>query len=241
MPGASNTESKVMKPMAAGRRVRELAKFASMPIWCAAAFLCAGRLNWIRGWIWVATFGVGMVAGSLLVRRKNPGLMEARSHLRRKDTKPFDKVLLSIYFPLVLLQPIVAGLDAVRFGWSSMPLATVYVGLILLAIGVTPVIWALMVNPHAETTVRIQTDRDHKVVSSGPYGIVRHPMYIGAILMFPGVALILGSMWALAISGLIAVLMVWRTAMEDRTLRRELPGYEEFTSLTRYRLVPRLW
>jgi protein-S-isoprenylcysteine O-methyltransferase Ste14 len=101
--------------------------------------------------------------------------------------------------------------------------------------------WAMMANPHAETTVRIQTDRDHKAVTSGPYRIVRHPMYVGAILMYPAAALMFGSMWALAISGLIAILFVWRTALEDRTLRRELPGYEEFAALTRYRLIPGLW
>jgi protein-S-isoprenylcysteine O-methyltransferase Ste14 len=116
-----------------------------------------------------------------------------------------------------------------------------YVGFILLATGVTRVIWAMMVNRHAETTVRIQTDRDHKVVSSGPYRIIRHPMYIGAILMFPGVALILGSILALAMAGVIAILLVGRTALEDHTLRQELLGYKEFTTLTRYRLIPGLW
>jgi protein-S-isoprenylcysteine O-methyltransferase Ste14 len=99
----------------------------------------------------------------------------------------------------------------------------------------------MMVNPYAETTVRIQIDRDQKVVTSGPYRIVRHPMYVGGILMYPGIAFILGSMWALALSASIAILMVWRTALEDRTLRGELPGYEEFAAVTRYRLIPWLW
>jgi protein-S-isoprenylcysteine O-methyltransferase Ste14 len=215
--------------------------FVTWPLWWSAVFASAGRIDWDRGWIWATVFAVGMVAASLLVRRKNPALMEAWSHLRRKDTKPFDKVFLSVYIPLVFLQPILAGLDAVRFGWSSLPFATVYVGLVVLAIAITPITWALMVNPYAESSVRIQTDRDHKVVTSGPYRIVRHPMYIGAILMYPAIALMLGSMWALALSGLIAILIVWRTALEDRTLRRELPGYEEFATLTRYRLIPGLW
>jgi protein-S-isoprenylcysteine O-methyltransferase Ste14 len=217
--------------------------FVTMPLWVCAVFASAGRINWARGWIWVAAYfvGIGMVAEGLLVRRKNPALIEARRKWRRKDTKPFDKVFLSIYIPLIFLQPIVAGLDAVRFAWSCMPFVTVYVGLVLLAMAITPVTWAMMVNPHAESTVRIQTDRDHKVVSSGPYRIVRHPIYIGAILMYPAIALILGSTWALAMSGVIAILFVWRTALEDRTLRRELPGYQEFASVTRYCLVPGVW
>jgi len=97
-----------------------------------------------------------------------------------------------------------------------------------------------MVNPYAETTGRIQADPDQKVVTSGPYRIVRHPMYVGGILMYPAIALILGSMWALALSVVIAILMVWRTVLEGRTLGRELPGYEEFAAFTRFRLIPKL-
>jgi protein-S-isoprenylcysteine O-methyltransferase Ste14 len=212
-----------------------------VPLWCCAVFVSAGRIDWVRGWVWLIGFGGGVAVMGLLVRCANPGLLTARANLRRKDTKLFDKVCLAFYIPLELLQPIVGGLDAVRFRWSSMPFATVYPGLVLLALGMTLATWALRVNPYAETTVRIQTDRGQKVVTSGPYLTVRHPMYVGGILMYPGVALILGSMWALALSGLIVIVMVWRTALEDRTLRRELPGYEEFASVTRYRLIPRLW
>jgi protein-S-isoprenylcysteine O-methyltransferase Ste14 len=96
-------------------------------------------------------------------------------------------------------------------------------------------------NPHAETSVRIQAERDHRVVAAGPYGVVRHPMYVGLILLYVAQALILGSVWALVIAGLIAVLFLWRTAMEDQVLRKDLPGYEEYTSVTRYRLMPGLW
>ena len=212
-----------------------------MVLWVAAVFVAAGRIHWVRGWIWVATFAVGMGAAGALLKRKNPELMEARSHWLRKDAKLFDKIILSVFLPLTFLQPILAGLDAARFRWSSMPFATVYVGLALLAIALTPITWVMMVNPFAEASVRIQTDRGHKVVTSGPYRIVRHPMYVGLILDYPAIALILGSMWALALSGLIAIMMVCRTALEDRTLRRELPGYEEYARVTRYRLVPGLW
>jgi protein-S-isoprenylcysteine O-methyltransferase Ste14 len=182
-----------------------------------------------------------MTIAGLLVHLRNPALLEARANWRRRDTKPFDKVFLSLFLPLTFLQPAVAGLDAVRYGWSSMPFATLYAGLILFAMAMTLITWAMMANPHAETTVRIQTDREHKVVTSGPYRIVRHPMYVGAILMYPAAALMFGSTWALAVSALIAILFVWRTVLEDRTLRRELPGYEEFAARTRYRLIPRLW
>ena len=103
------------------------------------------------------------------------------------------------------------------------------------------VTWSLAANRHAESTVRIQTDRGHQVVTGGPYRYVRHPMYVGAIPMYFAVALILGSIWAMAVAVVIAIFFVIRTALEDRTLRHELAGYEEFTARTRYRLVPGIW
>jgi protein-S-isoprenylcysteine O-methyltransferase Ste14 len=101
--------------------------------------------------------------------------------------------------------------------------------------------WSMAVNRHAETTVRIQTDREHTVLATGPYRFVRHPMYVGAMLLYAGSALVLGSFWALVTAGLIAAALVVRTSLEERTLRRELPGYEDFTSRTRYRLIPGVW
>jgi protein-S-isoprenylcysteine O-methyltransferase Ste14 len=122
-----------------------------------------------------------------------------------------------------------------------MPFWTVYPGIGLFAVSAILIAWVMMRNPHAETSVRIQTERRHTVVSLGPYSYVRHPMYAGLIFLYASQALILGSMWALAIAALIAVLFLWRTAMEDRTLRQELPGYEQYTSATRYRLMPGIW
>jgi protein-S-isoprenylcysteine O-methyltransferase Ste14 len=229
-------------PKPKGRGVRRMIQsIATMVLWMVAVFASAGRVDWIRGWVCTTVYVISMTIAGLLVHLRNPALLEARANWRRRDTKPFDKVFLSLFLPLTFLQPAVAGLDAVRYGWSSMPFATLYAGLILFAMAMTLITWAMMVNPHAETTVRIQTDREHKVVTSGPYRIVRHPMYVGAILMYPAAALMFGSTWALAVSALIAILFVWRTVLEDRTLRRELPGYEEFAARTRYRLIPRLW
>jgi protein-S-isoprenylcysteine O-methyltransferase Ste14 len=206
-----------------------------------AVFVPAGRLDWERGWVCVILYVVSMLAAALLIHRKNPALFEARANWRHQDTKPFDKVFLSLFFPLTFIHPAMAGLDVVRFHWSSMPFATVYVGIVLFLLAIALITWAMMVNRHAESTVRIQTERDHKPVTAGPYRFVRHPMYVGAMLLYPAMSLVFGSVWALAVSGLIALLFIWRTALEDRTLRRELPGYEEFAKLTRFRLIPGLW
>jgi len=240
MPAATPVEPDAEKAKAVAIK-RTAQGLATTALWMAIIFVAAGTLNWIRGWICAAVYVLTMSATGVLVHRANPGLMKARANWRRKDTKSFDKIFLSLFLPLTFAQPAVAGLDAARFRWSSMPFATVYPGLALFEFAMAMITWAMMVNPHAESTVRIQTDRDHKPVTTGPYRIVRHPMYVGAILMYPATALIFGSLWALAVSGVIAILFVCRTALEDRTLRRELPGYEDFAYQTRYRLIPGVW
>jgi len=207
----------------------------------SAVFLGAGRLNWTRGWISVALTVGCMTALGLVAQRHNPELMAQRARWRRKDTKPFDKIFLSIYLPLVLFHPVLAGLDAVRFRWSSMPFVFVYVGGAIYVASAAVIGWVLVVNPHAESSVRIQNDRGHAVVSSGPYRFVRHPMYVGIIVMGIAMPLVWGSLWALLLGGVTAMMFVWRTGREDKTLRQELPGYEEYADRTHYRLIPGVW
>ena len=209
--------------------------------WIALLFPSAGRLDWFRGWISIAFWSAGMTAFILIVSRCNPTLLAARQKWRHKDTKRFDKIFLAAFLPLVLMQPVLAGLDAVRYRWSSMPFGFVYPGAVLFVLGVALMAWAMAVNPFAESTVRIQTDRGQCVITSGPYSRVRHPMYVGFILMYLGAPLIWGSVWALVVSGVIAIELIWRTALEDRTLRRELSGYGDYAARTRYRLLPGLW
>lgn len=221
--------------------MRFIRMMAAPLLWICALFAAAGSFAWPRGWMAVALYIVGMGAIGVVVRHFNAPLMEARAKRRYAGAKPFDKVFLGLLIPLVFIQAAVAGLDAVRFRWSSMPFALAYTGAVLFALSIALIAWSMAVNPHAETTVRIQTDRGHTVVASGPYRAVRHPMYVGAMLMYVATPLILGSVWALAITGIMIGLFVWRTAREDQTLRRDLPGYAEYAARTRYRLAPGLW
>jgi len=240
MPQAILKVTELHMPLSrSAKRTVQLVVFVSA--WLLSLFGSAGRWDWTRGWIYAVLYGGGMTLIGVVIRRANPELLEARARIRRKDTKPFDKVFIAIYFPLTLVQPAVAGLDVVRFGWSEMPESTIYAGIPLLLVGMALIGWTMLVNRHAETTVRIQHDRGHTVVDRGPYRFVRHPMYVGANLMHVGTALVLGSWWALAVAGVILLLFIWRTAMEDRTLRRELPGYEDYAARTRFRLLPGVW
>lgn len=209
--------------------------------WLVSLFGSAGQLTWKRGWICTIFYLGGMVTSRAVLNKLNPNLLEQRQRAIREDTKPFDKILLRLILSLTIVQPVIAGLDTVRFHWAPMPFWTVYPGMSFFAISAILITWALVQNPHADSSVRIETDYDHSVVASGPYRYVRHPMYAGLILLHASIALILGSMWTLGLAVLLLLLFLWRTVLEDLTLRRELPGYEEYTNVTRYRLMPGIW
>ena len=173
----------------------------------------------------------------------HPGLLAERANFEKaSDVKPWDKVLaplmaLSVAFPLI----IVAGLDH-HFGWSpAFPAWLNLLGLILIALGYTFAVWALVENRFFSGVVRIQADRGHVVCDSGPYRIVRHPGYAGNILPLAGIVLALGSLWTLIPALAALIIAVVRTALEDRTLQEELPGYREYVRRVRYRLIPGIY
>lgn len=206
----------------------------------AILFGAAGTLSWVRAWIHIGLFTALFLANAAVVLPRNPELAARRSR-RQAGTKAFDKVFIALYLPSVLALPLVAGLDAVRFAWAPLPFWTVVPGALLLIVGMIPIGWSMITNPHLEPTVRIQDDRGHTVVNTGPYRYVRHPFYVGVIVMYASFPLVLGSAWAFAVVGWIALLFVSRTALEDRTLIRELEGYEAYSRRTRFRLVPHVW
>lgn len=212
-----------------------------MAFWIILLFLSAGTIHWVRGWICSIVYPFAMLLIAAYVHRRNPGLFPARAKWRHSDTKRFDKVILAIYLPLTVAQPVIAGLDVLRFRWSSMPVWTLYSGFCVFSLGVVVIGWALTENPWAESSVRIQTERGQRVVSTRPYRLVRHPIYVGMFLMNPGIACMLGSMALLILAGAIALILIVRTALEDRTLQRELPGYAEYAVVTRWRLLPGIW
>ena len=235
-------QSVIEPPRTETRTLRALMQMLGAYFWFTGSlFLAAGRLNWVRGWITVVLWIVGMTTVGLLSHHYNAGLLKARTKWRRKDTKGFDKIFLAVFVPLSLCQPAICALDAARFHWSSMPFGSVYLGAIVFVFAMVLIGGVMVANPYAETSVRIQSDRGQKVITSGPYRIVRHPMYVGSILMYLATPLLLGSAWALLMTALIALLFIWRTSREDQTLRQELPGYEEFTKRIRYRLLPGVW
>lgn len=200
----------------------------------------AGNYHWIRLWIYLALAFACFGVNASVVVHKNPQMVMER-HGKHADTKPIDRILTAAIAAVTMMIWIVAGLDAGRFGWSSLPVGSLPAGMVLHVLGMAVIGWTLVTNPFAERSVRIQSDRGQEVVTDGPYLIVRHPMYSAMMVLGAACPLILGSAWGLAVLPLYALLFVLRTVFEDRTLSRELPGYAEYARHTRYRLVPGIW
>ncbi len=203
-------------------------------------FSSAGNIRWTKGWVFLLVFLIQMILAVLYLWRRNPAIFVARSKIH-EGTKSCDKVvLLFLLISFLAIFP-VAGLHDGRYHWSAVPPWGVVLGYVLFSIGFVVSAWAYGVNKFAEPGVRIQTERGHKVVDTGPYAIVRHPIYLGGFVLALGIALALGSLWALIPVAVATLIIVVRTVLEDRLLQNELEGYKEYASRVRYRLIPGIW
>ncbi len=204
-------------------------------------FVSANRLDWVMGWAYVGIFLAFDLATLLVSLRTHPGLLVERADLQ-EGTKPWDKVIVRLaagYLPMACW--LISGLDD-RFGWSDdISLPSQIIGLTGVALGYALVAWAMTANAFFSVTVRIQSERGHKVAAGGPYQVVRHPGYVGAILFNMFTPIMLGSWWAMIPAVLAAVGYIVRTALEDKALQKELDGYREYAQKTRYRLLPGVW
>jgi protein-S-isoprenylcysteine O-methyltransferase Ste14 len=205
-----------------------------------ALFLPAGSLAWTRGWLFLAIFLAINVIAAVVLWRVNPEIYTARARFH-PGTKRWDKVILAFFLPIALAIFPVAALDSGRFHGSAVPWWVCVVGYLLVVTGVALLMWAEAVNRFFEPGVRIQSDRGHEVIDVGPYSIVRHPGYIAALPLLAGIALALGSLWALIPVALAMLALVVRTVFEDRMLRAELSGYAEYARRVRYKWIPGVW
>lgn len=239
MPETTTVEPRLSKA-GVGRIVTVV---ISMVVTAAIFFVTAGTVHVTRGWLYYGGLLIYIALAMVVIMVVFPEAIEtvnARGKIS-KDVKTWDKVFGIAYTALILFQPAVAGWDAGRVHSFEPPWLVSVLSFALTILANAFVHWAMIVNRHAETGVRIQDDRDHVVVSSGPYRFVRHPFYISIItsaLLYP---LVVGSLYAFIPGVAIVTLFIWRTAREDETLRLELDGYEAFTKQTRYRLLPWVW
>ncbi len=213
---------------------------AAVVFFAVVIFWPAGRLDWVAGWLYVGIIALNHLANALYLKRVNPELIEARLRMS-KGTKHWDMVWGLFFGPILLSVYIVAGFDAVRFEWSTMSSLFWPIGLIIFLPGTVLFSWSMGVNPFFEKTVRIQSDRGHRVIDTGPYAFVRHPGYLGFSGWCLSTPLLLASWWAFIPAVLLILCLVVRTGLEDRTLREELEGYEAYAKRVRYRLLPGVW
>ena len=207
----------------------------------AILFGIVGRWDWWMGWALSGMYILWSASIAILILPINPAMLAERAR-PHKDSKRWDMALLAIMGLLMIVEYVTASLD-VRLGWSpQFPLALQIIGLVVAVFGHDFLfVWAMVSNAFFVATVRIQTDRQHTVTSSGPYRIVRHPGYLGAILLHLGTPFMLNSLWAIIPASLTILVLIVRTILEDKTLQTELPSYAEYTERVRYRLLPGIW
>ncbi|HOU45211.1 MAG TPA: isoprenylcysteine carboxylmethyltransferase family protein [Anaerolineaceae bacterium] len=204
--------------------------------------LISGRWNWWEAWVMLAVFVLSFILSRALAVRKSPDILKERANYNQhENTQPWDKWL----SPLVAFGSVfillVAGLDALYHWSAGFPLAVEIAGLVLIAGGYILGSYAFIENAYFSGTVRIQDERGHRVVSSGPYGWMRHPGYLGSLVASLGMPLLLDSLWAFIPVVIFGAFFIIRTRLEDRFLQENLPGYREYAQKVRYRLLPGIW
>jgi protein-S-isoprenylcysteine O-methyltransferase Ste14 len=203
-------------------------------------FSTAGDWRWIEGWIFSIVFCLGSYATLLYLYFADPELLNERfASPVQKEQKPWDKVLLSLFFLEFLVWFAIMPLDAKRYGWTPpFPFWSRAAGAVLLIVALYLLFAALRENSFAAPVVKMQKERGQQVVSTGPYAIVRHPMYAGATLLFVSGPLLLSSYLGLALGLVLIVTIAIRSVGEESMLKEELPGYREYMRKVRWRIVP---
>jgi protein-S-isoprenylcysteine O-methyltransferase Ste14 len=203
----------------------------------------SGDWRWVEGWIFSLWIVAMILSGMIYMYLKDPALLAERAKAPGPDNqKGWDRYLLTGVYILAIIWLIIMPLDAERFGWSpAFPLWVKVLGGVLLLPSLFLIYRATTDNTFLSTRVRIQTERKQQVVSTGVYGLVRHPLYLGCLLMIFGAPLLLSSVYGLMISLVTVVVLVVRIIGEEKMLVSELAGYEEYRKKVRYRLIPWVW
>jgi protein-S-isoprenylcysteine O-methyltransferase Ste14 len=214
--------------------------FFGMIGYAALLLLSVGKWNWLWGWVYMILLTLFMSAHVVVLVPINPALLADRAGgLRQPSAKRWDIWLASIASLFAIFIMIVAGLDE-RWGWTgTIPLGWHFAGIILFVTWGVFFLWAMASNPFFSESVRIQDG--HQVAKRGPYRLVRHPGYFGNVIGCLGQPLLFGSLWAFVPAILTIIAFVIRTALEDKTLQKELDGYSDYVKQVRYRLIPGIW
>lgn len=205
----------------------------------AMLFLPAGTWHYWQAWVFIGVFTICTTIPSVYLAVRNPSALRRRLAVGpTAETRPAQRIIISAMLLACMAMFVVSALDH-RFGWSMVPVAVVIVGNILVAVGLTGAQLVVVQNEFASATITVEADQP--LVSTGLYGAVRHPMYLGALVMMVGTPLALDSLWGLAVVVLAVPVLVARILDEEKALVEELAGYREYTTKVRSRLVPGVW
>ncbi len=199
-------------------------------------FLPAGTWKFWQAWMWLAMMITLMLVTLRYLLKNDPALLERR--MRMRERVGAQQKIIGVSFIFLLASFIVPGLDQ-RYGWSQMPAWVAILADTIVAIGYLMVLWVFKTNTYTSRIVEVETGQ--KVISNGPYAIVRHPMYVGAFLVYAASPLALGSYWAVLPGLMILPVLIFRILDEEKLLLRDLPGYREYTQKVTYRLLPGIW
>ncbi len=202
-------------------------------------FLPAWTFDYWQAWVFLVIFAVFTWIPGIYLMRKNPAALQRRMRAGPvAETRTAQKVVSAVRHLSLAAMVVASALDH-RFGWSPVPTATCLVGDVLVAVGLGVTMLVIIQNSYAAATVRVEAGQ--KLVSTGLYGLVRHPMYTGAVIMTMGIPLALGSYWGLVFVIPGVLMLALRIRDEEKLLQEELDGYREYTRKVRYRLVPHIW
>ena len=205
-------------------------------------FVSAGYTIGQRQWVYFVAAFIHYSISTTVQYKINPELLVERLKIKREGSKLWDEILMRVSNLMIIITiPAIAGLDVGRFQWSNIDVFFAPLGLVLVVISSVILNYAMFVNIHFEPTVRIQKERGHKVISSVPYSIIRHPGYLAGILFAISIPLLIGSVFTFIPVCIYTLLIIIRTWLEDKTLQKELKGYTDYSRHVRYKLFPGIW
>ena len=207
----------------------------------ALPFAGAGTFAWPEGWAYIIIQFSSWTVMTVWLKKNNPELLQVRAEGWKRAVKPWDQVILILLMAGIVALFAFPGVDAVRYQWSHVPLSFKIIGFVGTALSNALMFWVLVANPYSSAAVEVQRERGHKVITTGPYRYVRHPMYLGGILMAISIPLALGSWLTFVPVTLLIAVVVARTYLEDATLHEELEGYVAYAETVKYRLIPGIW
>ncbi|WP_066899929.1 methyltransferase family protein [Mycolicibacterium houstonense] len=205
----------------------------------ALLFVPAGTFDYWQAWVFLTVYSVMAILSTVYLLRRDKAVVERRMRVGQKsESRPVQKAIIGVIAVMSIALPVFCGLDH-RFGWSPVPTVVSWIGNVMFAIGLVVTIFTIVQNSYASANITVESEQ--KLVSTGLYGLVRHPMYMGALLMVAGMPLALGSWWGLAVLIPVLIIYTFRIQDEEKLLRQQLAGYGEYTQKVHYRLVPLVW